>query len=133
MHDLILKVAIMLLSPLKYLFSTEIEIWATVLWHKQIVLAYKCELFLATGFETGTPYGRFVIEGWKQHNSDFESHFSKLKIGKILLIFFHWRIQKRESNFYHCNIWITFIFYVLCYKIHLDLLWNGKNVWIYCN
>ena len=30
MHYLLLKVAIMLLSPKQYLFSTEIEIWATV-------------------------------------------------------------------------------------------------------
>ena len=43
MHDLMLKVAIMLLSPPKYLFSTEIEIWATVLcppksWHNNSFL-----------------------------------------------------------------------------------------------
>ena len=35
----------------------------TVLWRTQIVLAINVKLFLATGFETGTPYAHFVIEG----------------------------------------------------------------------
>ena len=34
------------------------------------------------------PFGRFRIEGPKQQNSDFQSHFSMSKIDRILLTFF---------------------------------------------
>ena len=34
------------------------------------------------------PFGRFRIEGGKQQNSDFQSHFSMSKINQILLNFF---------------------------------------------
>ena len=34
------------------------------------------------------PFGRFRIEGQKQQNSDFQSHFSTSKIDRILLNFF---------------------------------------------
>ena len=34
------------------------------------------------------PFGRFRIEGRKQQNSDFQSHFSMSKIDQILLNFF---------------------------------------------
>ena len=33
------------------------------------------------------PFGRFRIEGPKQYNSDFQSHFSESKIGEFLLFF----------------------------------------------
>ena len=59
MHDLMLKVAIMLLSPPKYLFSIEIEISATVimfktqtgftaLQHTMLILEAKHLLYLYT-------------------------------------------------------------------------------------
>ena len=44
------------------------------------------------------PFCRFRIEGRKQQNSDFQSHFSMSKIDRILLNFFSLKnIKKGEQ------------------------------------
>ena len=45
------------------------------------------------------PFDWFRIEGRKQHNSDFQSHFAMSKIGEILLIFFIEEYKKGRPTF----------------------------------
>ena len=62
------------------------------------------------------PFGCFRIEGRKQQNSDFQSHFSMSKINRILLnFFFIEEYKKKEIYFYYCHILITLIFKVVVF------------------
>ena len=69
------------------------------------------------------PFCRFRIEGWKQHNSDFQSFFY-VKNWWNHSDFFHWRISKKEANFYYIHFLITLIFnalYFLTMRPNIDV------------
>ena len=55
---------------------------------------------MKTAIKIFWPFGRFRIKGQKQHNSDFQSHFSMSKISRIFLNFFSLKNIKKAKNIF---------------------------------